>query len=98
MGSQSDGLEIKTKNISALTLTLPSGRSQLPLDLDQPPLMKIDADELVAPKPLSDRSWVVHFRKVGGNWKLVASSGTTASCTSATACKDRSTTRSWTAS
>jgi pimeloyl-ACP methyl ester carboxylesterase len=73
VGSQGDGLEIKTKNISALTLTLPSGRSQLPLDLDPTPLMKIDADEMVVPKPLSDRSWVVHFRKVGGKWAMVAS-------------------------
>ncbi len=73
MGSEGEGLEIKTKNIAALTLTLPSGRTQLPLDVDQPPLMKIDADELVAPKPLSDRSWVVQLRKVSGKWKRVAS-------------------------
>jgi hypothetical protein len=73
VGGEGEGLEIKTKNISALTLTLPSGRSQLPLDLDQPPLLKIDADDMVAPKPLSDRSWVAHFRKVNGKWKLVAS-------------------------
>jgi dienelactone hydrolase len=75
MGSEGEGLEIKTKNIAALTLTLPAGRTQLPLDVDQPPLMKIDADELVAPKPLSDRSWVVQLRKVSGKWTRVTSAG-----------------------
>jgi dienelactone hydrolase len=65
------GPSLQTKNVTALTLTIPSGRC--PLDLRRRPMVWIDGEMLRAPQPLSDRSWVAHFRKVDGKWKVVDS-------------------------
>lgn len=68
-----DGLgpEIITRNISALTLTMPSGH--FPVDLGLKPSMTIDGEKVDAAGPLSDRSWTAHFRKVGSHWQPVDS-------------------------
>jgi pimeloyl-ACP methyl ester carboxylesterase len=68
-----DGLgpELKTKNVSALTLTMAPG--WFPLELGVTPNVTIDGDEVPARSPLSDRSWSAHFRKIDGQWKSVAS-------------------------
>jgi hypothetical protein len=63
--------KIVTKNVSALTLTIPSGRCDG--DIREKPSVEIDGDVIEAPRPLSDRSWTAHFRKVDGKWKPVAS-------------------------
>ncbi len=68
-----DGLgpEVMTKNVSALTLTMPPG--QCPPELDTKPSMTIDGEKVDARGALSDRSWTAHFRKVDGNWQPVDS-------------------------
>jgi hypothetical protein len=64
-----DGLgpEIITKNISALTLTMPPGH--YPPELDTRPSMTIDGEKVDARGALSDRSWTAHFRKVDSRWQ-----------------------------
>ncbi len=61
--------KVTTKNVSALTLTFPPGGCDW--DIRTKPTVAIDEDSIEAPKPLSDRSWTVHFRKVDGHWKSV---------------------------
>jgi len=68
LGSKKGGPQIKTKNISALTLAIPSGLC--PLDIHKKPMVEIDEDVVDAPQPLSDRSWIAHFRKVDGKWAV----------------------------
>jgi pimeloyl-ACP methyl ester carboxylesterase len=64
--------KIQTQNISAFTLDIPSGLCDFDLRTKKPNV-KIDGDIVEAPKPLSDRSWIAHFRKVDGHWKPVPS-------------------------
>ena len=63
--------KITTKNVSALTLAIASGLCDC--DIRLKPRVSIDGEVLEAPKPLSDRSWTAHFRKVEGHWKSVPS-------------------------
>jgi hypothetical protein len=64
-----DGLgpEVITKNISALTMTMPSGH--YPPELASKPSMTIDGEKVEARGGLSDRSWTAHFRKVDSHWQ-----------------------------
>ena len=66
-----DGLgpEIITKNVSALTLTMPAGH--YPPELATKPSMTIDGEKVDASGALSDRSWTAHFRKVDSHWQPV---------------------------
>ena len=68
-----DGLgpEVITKNVSALTLTMPPGH--YPPELDTKPSMTIDGEKVDAAGALSDRSWTAHFRKVDSHWQPVDS-------------------------
>ncbi|MEO6035083.1 MAG: prolyl oligopeptidase family serine peptidase [Verrucomicrobiota bacterium] len=61
-------IKVTTKNISALSLSMPPGLC--PLDNSQKPNVVIDGKSLEAPKVFSDRSWTAHFQKVGTNWYL----------------------------
>jgi hypothetical protein len=65
-GGKQGGPRIKTKNVSALTLTIPSGLC--PFDVRKQPVVEIDDEAVVAPQPLSDRSWMASFRKATGKW------------------------------
>ncbi len=67
-----DGPEgITTKNIAALTLSLPAGGCQdFGLDVTMPATIKIDNQDLEGPKPLSDRSWTCQLHKQDGKWEL----------------------------
>jgi hypothetical protein len=71
LGGEEEGPEIETKNVAALTLTIPPGH--WPLDIREQPSVEIDGDAIEAPRPLSDRSWTAHFRKVNGKWQSVPS-------------------------
>jgi hypothetical protein len=68
-----DGLgpEIITKNVSALTLTMPPGH--YPAELSTKPSLTIDGEKVDARGALSDRSWTAHFRKVDSRWQPVDS-------------------------
>ena len=62
-------VQITTKNVTALSILMPPG--YCPLENNHDPRVTIDHHELVAPKPLSDRSWEAHFRRVNGTWEVV---------------------------
>lgn len=62
------GAALETKNVTALSLAMPPGRC--PLEMNRSPVVKIDGTTLDAPKPGSDRSWVVHFRRDGSRWTV----------------------------
>jgi Prolyl oligopeptidase family len=68
-----DGLgpEVITRNVSALTLTMPPGH--YPPELNTRPSMTIDGEKVDASGALSDRSWTAHFRKVDSHWQPTGS-------------------------
>jgi hypothetical protein len=69
--NDSGGPTLKTKNVSALTLTIPSGYA--PFKLTEKPSLEVDGQELDGPAVLSDKSWLAHLRKVDGKWQVVES-------------------------
>jgi dienelactone hydrolase len=74
---ETDGVTIKTRNISALTLEFEPG--SCPLEALEKPRIRIDAEEEEeeegikgVPPVLSDRSWTVHLRKKEDkSWEVV---------------------------
>ena len=57
---------ITTNNVTALTLQC--GPGEFPMDpLSALPLI-VDGQSMMAPPPMSDRSWFVHLRLVNGAW------------------------------
>ncbi|MBC8003746.1 MAG: prolyl oligopeptidase family serine peptidase, partial [Opitutaceae bacterium] len=62
-----NSINIMTKNVTALTLSMPSGLCPLPVD--QMPTVKIDGQTLKAAQSKSDRSWTARFREEAGQWK-----------------------------
>jgi hypothetical protein len=64
-----DGLTVRTRNVSALTLSFPSGRCLFQVTKEV--LVMIDDQPQHTFRPLSDRSWTAHFRKVDGRWMIV---------------------------
>ncbi len=66
---ENDSFKVATKNVSALTLTIPSGHYPFPLTLKAK--VVLDGQKLEAPLAETDRSWTAHFRKVGKKWGLV---------------------------
>lgn len=61
------GIQLKTKNVSALTLSM--GPGLCPFDPVTEPKISLDGVEHAAPRPKTDRSWTAHFSKSGGVWK-----------------------------
>jgi hypothetical protein len=70
-GTDGLGPEIKTRNVSALTLELPPGL--YPLELGTKPNVSIDGEKVDSRGALSDRSWSAHFRKDNGRWRSASS-------------------------
>ncbi len=64
--------KIITRNVSALTLAIPGVFNSWDI-FQKKPNLAIDGDLVESPKPLSDRSWTAHFRKVEGHWIPVPS-------------------------
>ncbi|MBI4909704.1 MAG: prolyl oligopeptidase family serine peptidase [Acidobacteria bacterium] len=58
---------VDTQNVTAFTLDF--GPGGCPLHPDGKPTVKIDGQSVAAPGLESDRSWRVHFRKSGSQWK-----------------------------
>ncbi len=68
-----DGLNVETKNVSALTVSFEPG--SCPLENLEKPKVVLDDDEIKnVPPVLSDRSWTAHFRKKDKVWEVVARS------------------------
>ncbi len=65
-----DGLNIETKNVTALTLSFEPG--SCPLETLEKPKVTIDDEDIKGAAPvLSDRSWTAHFRKNDKVWEAV---------------------------
>jgi len=60
-------VRLATKNVTALTLEMPSGRC--PLDPARPPKVLLDGAALTGAPVLSDRSWQASFHRAGGRWR-----------------------------
>ncbi len=65
------GVTLKTKNVTALTISIPSG--YCPFDSNQPTRVVIDGQDIKGSPVLSDRSWTSHFSSKDGKWQLVDS-------------------------
>lgn len=65
------GIQVKTQNVTALTIDFGPGGSPFPADAKT--ALQIDGAKLTAPAPMSDRSLRVHLRLEGGGWKVVDS-------------------------
>ncbi len=65
-------VNVSTANIAAFTLAMDSGAC--PLDVAHPAEVTIDGQNVTAPVPGSDRSWIAHFRKSGAQWAVVEAS------------------------
>lgn len=59
-------VQVKTQNITALTLDMPPGLC--PLDLARKPIVILDEQRIEAASVQSDRSWTAHFSKHNGKW------------------------------
>jgi len=65
----SSQIAAKTVNVTDLTFAMDAG--DCPLKLAEPVSITIDGQELKdAPRPLSDRSWLVHLHRDGEAWKI----------------------------
>ncbi|MBL8205645.1 MAG: prolyl oligopeptidase family serine peptidase [Blastocatellia bacterium] len=67
---------VKTSNVSAFTLEMPSGLC--PLNVATTPTVLIDGQKVIASAVQSDRSWKSHFRKSGKLWAALPSSNSPA--------------------
>ena len=63
---------VKTVNIATFTLDMTAGHC--PLSQHGKVTVRIDGQDIDAPRPASDRSWLVHFSRAsaGGRWSLVS--------------------------
>lgn len=64
-------IDITTKNVTMLTLNF--GPGQCPLENDLQPSVRIDGQGIGDREIQTDRSFVAHYRKVGGRWRSVDS-------------------------
>jgi pimeloyl-ACP methyl ester carboxylesterase len=65
-----DGVTATTgDNVTALTFSMRPGLC--PFSVTERPKVTLDGEKLEAAPVLTDRSWVAHFRKVGGKWQAV---------------------------
>lgn len=64
-------VSVETSNVAAFSLEMGSGGC--PLDLARKVTVAIDGRKIIAPGPMSDRSWTVHFRKSGSQWAVAES-------------------------
>ncbi|HEY2253670.1 MAG TPA: prolyl oligopeptidase family serine peptidase, partial [Planctomycetaceae bacterium] len=64
---------LTTKNVSALTLAMPSGWA--PFDLTQPVSLQVDGQDLKGPRAQSDRSWTCRLiRDAAAKWSIAEKS------------------------
>jgi hypothetical protein len=71
--SGASAVAVETANVTAFSLEMGSGGC--PLDLARRVTVAIDGQSVTSPGPMSDRSWTVHFRKEGAQWKAADSAG-----------------------
>ncbi len=66
--SDSSTVRVKTQNVTAFTLDMPSGLC--PLNSSRRPVVVLDDQKIEAAPVASDRSWTAHFRKTNNRWSL----------------------------
>ena len=64
-------VQVRSTNVAAFTLAMGSGENLL--DDTQKPSVVIDGEKVSGPVPMSDRSWIAHFRRNNGHWMLADS-------------------------
>jgi hypothetical protein len=62
-----DVFDVRTQNVTALTLDFPAGQAHF-LTRGSGVRLKIDGQKIEGPQPTSDRSWRFHVSKSGGRW------------------------------
>ncbi|MES2596991.1 MAG: prolyl oligopeptidase family serine peptidase [Verrucomicrobiota bacterium] len=62
---------LKTQNVTAITIDMAPGHC--PFSVREKPSVKIDGATLEVVRPKTDRSWVVHLRRVDGKWQQALS-------------------------
>ncbi|HZM88562.1 MAG TPA: prolyl oligopeptidase family serine peptidase [Blastocatellia bacterium] len=67
--TDSSTVRVKTRNVTALSLEMPSG--MCPLDNTRKPVVILDDQRVEATPVSSDRSWTAHFHMNGNRWSLV---------------------------
>jgi hypothetical protein len=65
------GVTIESANVAAFTIEMGAGGCVL--DPTRKPVVTIDGQALTVAGPMSDGSWLVHFRKTGNQWAAVDS-------------------------
>ena len=65
--ADTNGIELKTKNVTSLTLAISAGHS--PFNLRRPVTVTIDGAAIATDRPETDASWTASFVKVDGHWK-----------------------------
>ncbi|HYG78693.1 MAG TPA: prolyl oligopeptidase family serine peptidase [Planctomycetota bacterium] len=63
---KADAIDVKTQNVSALTLEFPAGRAPAAAKI------LIDGSELAAPPAAADKSFTMRLAKSGGKWAAAA--------------------------
>jgi len=66
-----DRIEATTRNVSALTFSMPTGLC--PLARARRPIVLLDGQELAAPAVAHDGSWTAHFQKLASRWRAAPS-------------------------
>lgn len=66
-------VQVKTQNVTALTLEMPSGAC--PLDVTRQPTVILEDQPLEAAPVMSDRSWRASFVKANGKWTAASAAG-----------------------
>jgi pimeloyl-ACP methyl ester carboxylesterase len=69
LDDENDSFKVATQNVTALTLSLPTGR--FPFQVTAHPKVIIDGQKIEAPLAESDRSWTAHFAQKNQKWALV---------------------------
>jgi len=66
-GTLGNEIELKTENITELSLNLPAGAA--PADAAKGVIVAIDGQRVTGPPPRDDRSWEMRLAKVEGKWQ-----------------------------
>jgi len=67
--ARDQAVSVKTNNVGALTLDMPSGLA--PFDVREKVVIHIDGQDIDGPRPTSDRAWKATLRHSKGRWTLV---------------------------
>jgi len=73
--SGENAVAVDSANVTAFSLEM--GPGKCPLDPARRPTVTIDGQKVQAAAPMSDRSWIAHFKKNGSQWAAVETAAVT---------------------